>query len=49
MPNPKLVRIDDDMRRWSFAVEEEIGRLPDVHSRPMFGMIAYYRGPQILR
>ena len=44
---PKLLKVDEDMRRWSAAVEEELSRWPDVHSRPMFGMIAYYRGTQI--
>lgn len=44
---PKLVKIDDDMRRWSEAVEAELVRWPDVYTRPMFGMIAFYRGPHI--
>jgi len=44
---PKLLKVDEDMRRWSAAVEEELIRWPDVHCRPMFGMIAYYRGTKI--
>jgi hypothetical protein len=44
---PKLLRIDDEMRRWCAALEEELSSWPDVKARPMFGLIAYHRGPAI--
>ncbi len=44
---PRLPRIDDEMRRWCAALEEELSSWPDVKARPMFGLIAYYRGPAI--
>ena len=44
---PKLVKIDDEMRRWCAALEEELSSWPDVRTKPMFGMAAYYRGTSI--
>ena len=41
---PKLVKIDDEMRRWCAALEEELSSWPDVQTKPMFGMAACYRG-----
>ena len=44
---PRLARIDSEMRRWCAAVEEELASWPDVSARPMFGMVAFYRGTEI--
>jgi hypothetical protein len=44
MTRPKLPRISEEMRRVCVMLGEEILRWPNVHSRPMFGMRAYYRG-----
>lgn len=44
---PKLARIDNEMRRWCATVEEELSSWPDVSTRPMFGMVAFYRGAEI--
>jgi hypothetical protein len=35
------------MQRWSALLKEEISAWPQVSSRPMFGMLAFYRGKKI--
>ena len=35
------------MQRWCAQLESEISGWPDVTSRPMFGMLAFYRAKQI--
>ena len=44
---PKLPRIGEEMRRWCARLEDEISLWPDVTSKSMFGMTAFYRGPHI--
>jgi Family of unknown function (DUF5519) len=44
---PKLKKIGEEMRRWCAALEEELSTWPAVTARPMFGMIAFYRGMRI--
>jgi hypothetical protein len=40
---PKLPKTDEDMQRWCAELEEELSSWPQVSSRPMFGLAAYYR------
>lgn len=35
------------MQRWCAQLESEISEWPDVSSRPMFGMLAFYRARHI--
>ncbi|MBI1941294.1 MAG: hypothetical protein HYS33_07280 [Acidobacteria bacterium] len=44
---PKLPKTDVEMQRWCALVEEEVSTWPEVTSRPMFGMLAFYRGKNI--
>lgn len=44
---PKLWKIGSEMRRWCALLEEELSRWPHVNSKPMFGMVAFYRGKNI--
>ena len=44
---PKLFKIDTEMRRWCVLLEQEIAAWPEVSTRPMFGMIGIYHGPNI--
>jgi hypothetical protein len=41
---PRLLKIDAEMQRWCAQIDDELASWPDVTSRPMFGMTAYYRG-----
>jgi hypothetical protein len=43
----KLPKIDAEMQRWCALLEEEVLGWPQVSSRPMFGMLALYRGKKI--
>jgi len=43
----KLPRVPEEMRQWSELLLQEVLDWPQVRSRPMFGMIAIYRGNQI--
>jgi hypothetical protein len=44
---PKLVKVDAEMQRWCAQLEEEVASWPRVTTRPMFGMIAFYRDKTI--
>lgn len=41
---PNLVLVSDETRRLCVFLAEELLRWPDVTTRPMFGMRAFYRG-----
>lgn len=40
---PKLLRISEEMRQWSAMLEQDLRGWPRVTSRPMFGLIGFYR------
>lgn len=40
---PKLVRITDQMKEWSVALDVELSAWPGVTSKRMFGMKVYFR------
>ena len=42
-----LPKISEEMKQWSTMLETELSDWPQVTSKPMFGMTAFYRGPQI--
>ena len=44
---PKLVPVSDQTKQWSAMLEQELSGWPNVKSRPMFGMISFYRGHTI--
>lgn len=44
---PALPKTDPEMRRWCAVLEEEIATWPAVTSRPMFGLMAWYRAGHI--
>jgi hypothetical protein len=44
---PKMPPISEEMKQWSAMLREELGCRPQVSSRPMFGMMGYYRGNKI--
>ncbi|HEY6359734.1 MAG TPA: hypothetical protein VIX63_01455 [Vicinamibacterales bacterium] len=44
---PRLPKTDVQMQRWCAQLESEISEWPDVSSRPMFGMLAFYRARHI--
>jgi hypothetical protein len=44
---PVLPRISEEMKQWSAMLGVELSDWPQVSTKPMFGMTAYYRGEQI--
>jgi TfoX/Sxy family transcriptional regulator of competence genes len=44
---PRLLKVDPEMQRWCDALIDEISTWPRVSSRPMFGLIGFYRGKNI--
>ena len=40
---PKLLRISEEMQQWSAMLEQDLSGWPRVTSRPMFGLIGFYR------
>ena len=40
---PAMPRVSDEMKRWSAMLGAEIAGWPHVHTRPMFGLLGYYR------
>jgi TfoX/Sxy family transcriptional regulator of competence genes len=39
--------VTEDMKAWSAALETEVADWPRVTSKPMFGLVAFYRGKHI--
>lgn len=44
---PKLPKVDPEMQRWCAALQDEVCGWRQVRTRPMFGMLALYRGDRI--
>ena len=44
---PTLPKINEEMKRWCALIEEELSTWPRVTSRPMFGLVGYYRDRRI--
>ena len=44
---PRMFKIDTEMRRCCALLEEEVSNWPLVKTKPMFGMIAFYRDKTI--
>jgi hypothetical protein len=42
-----LPRVHPEMQRWSAVLEAELASWPRVTSRPMFGLVGYYRERRI--
>jgi hypothetical protein len=43
----KLSPIAEEMKQWSAMLGQELARWPHVKSRPMFGLLAFYRRAKI--
>ena len=46
-PRPKLLRLSEEMERWSALLGSEVATWPGVKIKPMFGFLSYYRGKRI--
>jgi hypothetical protein len=46
-PRPKLLKLSEEMERWSAVLGAEVETWPGVRTKPMFGFISYYRGKNI--
>jgi hypothetical protein len=44
---PSFPRIADEMKQWSAMIAQELNRWPNVKTRPMFGMLGFYRKAKI--
>jgi len=44
---PKLLRLSEEMERWSALLGSEVATWPGVKTKSMFGFLSYYRGKQI--
>lgn len=44
---PGFSRITDEMKEWSAMMGQELQRWPHVTSRPMFGLLGFYRKTRI--
>jgi hypothetical protein len=44
---PKLPHIAEEMKQWSAMLGRELSGWPDVKSRPMFGLLGFYRRARI--
>lgn len=44
---PKLPHVSEEMKAWSAALSSETAEWPRLTSRPMFGLMALYRGERI--
>jgi hypothetical protein len=46
-PRPKMHLIAEEMKRWTAMLGQELNTWPGVTSRPMFGLLGFYRGARI--
>jgi hypothetical protein len=46
-PRPKMRPISEEMKQWSAMLGQELTGWPQVSSRPMFGMLGFYRRKKI--
>jgi len=44
---PKMPPISEEMKQWSAMLGKELSGWPQVSSRPMFGMLGFYRRKKI--
>lgn len=44
---PKMHRTTDEMKQWFAMIGQELDRWPQVTSRPMFGLLGFYRKAKI--
>ncbi len=44
---PKMPPTSEEMKEWSAMLGQELDKWPKVTAKPMFGMLAYYRGAKI--
>jgi hypothetical protein len=44
---PKLPPVSEEMKQWSALLRQELSTWPHVTSRPMFGLLGFYRGNTI--
>jgi hypothetical protein len=44
---PKMPPISEEMKQWAAMLGKELGGWPQVTSRPMFGMLGFYRRKKI--
>lgn len=44
---PKLPPISEEMKQWSAMLGQELSGWPNVTSRPMFGLLGFYRRKKI--
>ena len=44
---PKMPPISEEMKQWSAMLQTELSGWPSVATRPMFGMLGFYRGKKI--
>jgi len=46
LPGP-LPKTSEEMKAWSLALPNDLSSWPEVAGRPIFGMMAFYRGNRI--
>jgi len=44
---PKLFAISEEMKEWSAMLVSEVAKWPRVHSKPMFGLVSFYRNSKV--
>ena len=44
---PKFPRISEEMKQWAALLGQELRTWPQVHTKPMFGMLGFFRRKQI--
>ncbi len=47
LETPKLYKVSEELKAWAAMLAGELARWPGVQSRPMFGMVSFYRKDKI--
>jgi hypothetical protein len=44
---PKLYKVSEEVKEWAAMLAGEVGTWPGVRSKPMFGLVSFYRNDKI--
>ncbi|HEV8524643.1 MAG TPA: hypothetical protein VGQ71_09100 [Terriglobales bacterium] len=47
LDRPKLHKVSEEVKEWAAMLACEVATWPDVHSKPMFGLMSFYRNDKI--
>lgn len=47
LERPRLYKVSEELKEWAAMLAGELATWPDVRSKPMFGLVGFYRNEKI--